>query len=253
MKKSTLAWTQYGPLEDEASVQDPLGLDYFAQALGNIILPSFTTRTSRARYYSMVAYGIKISEKYVQGKTTANYSKELLDAFKLYEKYWARAVVEYYQYNGGIAERDGKEYDFRGKRGAIRALKEKKTSLDYAFLTRQLELGALGAYRTSMESLELVKADLRLTHKGYELANSFLPSGYDKLILESMKSNWILEKCSGKSLKSLGRYARLDFDWDESANADKERELLRSYVIDNSMNNVAISLIYDEYIQNGKV
>ena len=63
MKNFNLSWTKYAPLENESSVTDPLAFDYFAQLLGNIVLPSFTTRTSRARYYSMVCYGIYISKK----------------------------------------------------------------------------------------------------------------------------------------------------------------------------------------------
>lgn len=54
---STLSWTKYSPLEDETTILDPLAFDYFAQVLGNVVLPSFTTRTSRARYYSWYVTG----------------------------------------------------------------------------------------------------------------------------------------------------------------------------------------------------
>ena len=111
MEAFNLSWTKYAPLEDETSVLDPLAFDYFAQILGNVVLPSFTTRTSRARYYSMVCYGIYISRKYLQLEGKPYYEKDILEIFKLYEKYWARAVVENYQ--GNLFERDGKERDFR--------------------------------------------------------------------------------------------------------------------------------------------
>lgn len=251
--KSTLAWTKYGPLEDAASVQDPLALDYFAQTLGNIVLPSFTTRTSRARYYSMVAYGIMISNQFVKDKGEAYYIKDVMEAFKLYERYWARAVVEHYQNNGGIAERDKKEADLRGKRGAIKAYSNKTVSLDYPFLTRQLELGALGAYRTSMESLDLLKDNLSLTHKGIELAREFLDRRYDKLILEAMNLGKIVQKRGNETLNSLGWHSALDYDWDSPYSTHgKERILLRDYIINNPKNLVTITLINEEYINNGK-
>lgn len=251
--KSTLAWTKYGPLEDTASVQDPLALDYFAQTLGNVVLPSFTTRTSRARYYSMVAYGIMISNQYVKEKGEAYYVKDVMEAFKLYEKYWARAVVEHYQNNGGIAERDKKETDLRGKRGAIKAYCSRTVSLDYPFLTRQLELGALGAYRTSMESLDLLKDNLSLTHKGFELAREYLDKRYDKLILEAMKQGKIVQKRGNETLNSLGWHSALDHDWDSPYSTHrKERTLIRDYIIENPKNLVAITLINEEYINSGK-
>jgi len=247
--KSALAWTKYGPLEDAASVQDPLALDYFAQTLGNVVLPSFTTRTSRARYYSMVAYGVMISNKFVKDKGETCFIKDVMEAFKLYEKYWARAVVEHYQNNGGIAERDKKENDLRGKRGAIKAYYSRTENLDYPFLTRQLELGALGAYRTSMESLDLLKDNLSLTHKGTELAREFLDRRYDNLILDAMKQKKIIKR----RLNSLGWHSALDHDWNNPYTTHaKERELLRKYIIDNPKNLAAVSLINEEYINCGK-
>lgn len=49
MEAFNLSWMKYAPLEDETSVLDPLAFDYFAQILGNVVLPSFATRTSRVR------------------------------------------------------------------------------------------------------------------------------------------------------------------------------------------------------------
>ena len=117
-------WTKYSPLEGEVSLQDPLAFDYFAQTLGNVILPAFTSRTSRARYYSMVCYEIYITHKYLESIKAPITEESIKKEFVLYEKYWACAIAGWYIISGGgIAERDGKEDGFRGKRAAISAAK----------------------------------------------------------------------------------------------------------------------------------
>lgn len=244
---STLSWTKYGPLEDETTILDPLAFDYFAQLLGNIVLPSFTTRTSRARYYSMVCYGIYISNRYLLDKGKIYYEKDVLEAFKLYERYWARAVVEYYA--GELYERDGKERDFRGKRSALRAYNDELESLNYHFLTRQLELGGLGAYRSSLEDLELIKEDLGLTHKGIKLAEHFIKSSiYDKLVLRAMNEERIVKKEGKGSLTSFGFHGLLDGSTNEDfykiPEHQEEINLLKEYILDNPKNNAAITYIY---------
>lgn len=251
MATSTLSWTLYGPLEDESSVLDPLGFDYFAQLLGNVVLPSFTSRTGRARYYSMVAYGIYISHEYLKSLGCIYRDRDVLDAFKLYEKYWARAIVEYYSYYDELAERDGKEQELRGKRGVIRAYNEGVKTLDFKFLTHQLELGGLGAYRSSMESLELLKGDLTLTHKGLELAKSFLDTKfYDKMIIHAMRDEKIVMKEGNQTLQSLGAHSCLDANsYDNLKNLYQvkhltENRLLQEYVLNNPANIIAVSLIY---------
>ncbi|MDY2737773.1 hypothetical protein [Intestinibacter sp.] len=254
MGKFNLSWTKYAPLEDEISIIDPLAFDYFAQLLGNVILPSFTTRTSRARYYSMVCYGIYISKKYLEQQGKPYYQKDLLDTFKIYEKYWARAIVEYY--DGKLAERDGQEYDFRGKRGALKAYHQDLKSIgnEFKFLSRQLELGGLGAYRTSMESLELVDESLNLTHKGQKLARSFVDSYYDKLVLEAIKSKKLVEKKGKGSLTSFGGHTCLDgFKLNDSNYHKEERELLGQYILDNPKNVVSIDYIMKNYKSEDKL
>lgn len=257
MEKPALSWTMYGPLEDETSVSDPLAFDYFAQQLGNVILPSFTTRTSRARYYSMVAYGLEISRRYAAKHSSTYHTKEVLDAFTLFEKLWARAVVE--NYNGKLIERDNQETGFRGKRGAINAYKSGINTLDFHFLRRQLDLGGLGAYRTSMEDLELIRNDLSLTNLGRDIAREFLPKYYDDFIIEAIESaakGKRIPLSRGKaSLKSLGYHGMLDLWSHNSFDHKEERNLLKAAVIENQKNIVAISYIVkenDKLIGNGK-
>ncbi|TWH80395.1 hypothetical protein [Sedimentibacter saalensis] len=248
MGNFNLTWTKYSPLENESSLQDPLAFDYFAQILGNVVLPSFTTRTSRARYYSMVCYGLHISKKYLSLQGRPFFDKDILEIFKLYEKYWARAVVE--SYDGKLFERDGKELDFRGKRGALKARSDRMTTLgnDFKFLTRQLELGGLGAYRTSMEDLDLIDYSLNLTHKGEKLAELFVDHHiYDKLVFKAIDEQKVIQKEGMGSLKSFGYHTRLDgFEFNENYHID-EREQIRLYILDNPKNYIAIKNIYKCY------
>jgi hypothetical protein len=246
----TLSWTKYSPLEDETTILDPLAFDYFAQLLGNVVLPSFTTRTSRARYYSMVCYGIYISNQYLKKKGKHCYEKDVLEAFKLYERFWARAVVENYQ--GKLQERDGNERDFRGKRGAVKAYYDNPESLNYHFLARQLKLGGLGAYRSSLEDLELIKEDLSLTHKGMNLAGNFVnPNIYDKLVLPTMNEERIIKKEGKGSLASFGFHGSLDGTVNEASvtyfiqSHQNEITLLKEYILDNPKNSAAITYIFE--------
>lgn len=117
----------------------------------------------------------------------------------------ARAVVENYQ--GNLFERDGKERDFRGKRGALKSYEKNINALglEYKFLSRQLELVGLGAYRTSLEALQLVDASLNLTHKGEKLAKAFVDTGiYDKLVLKAIRDQSVVIKEGKGSVKSFG-------------------------------------------------
>lgn len=253
MNNFNLSWTKYAPLENEASVLDPLAFDYFAQLLGNVVLPSFTTRTSRARYYSMVCYGIYISRKYLLLLDKPFYEKDILEIFKLYEKFWASSVVEYY--GTKLSERDGKERELRGKRGALKAHNDgiKTLGSEYKFLSRQLELGGLGAYRTSLESLELVDSSLNLTHKGEKLAKAFVGNDMnDRLVLKAIGQQRIVERAGKVSLNSFGYHTSLDgFSFNDSFHAD-ERKLLREFILDNHLNSIAVNYIFHCYdMQNG--
>ena len=248
MKNFNLSWTKYAPLENESSVTDPLAFDYFAQILGNVVLPSFTTRTSRARYYSMVCYGIYISKKYLEQQKKPYYEKDILRVFKVYEKYWARAIVAHY--DGKLIERDKQESGFRGKRGAIKAHLDGQKTLgpNFKFLSRQLELGGLGAYRTSLESLELIDLSLNLTQKGEKLAKAFITQEYyDKLILQAIEEEKVIERKGRGSLKSFGYHTHLDgFKLNEEYHK-REQQLLREYILDNPKNVISIDYILKNY------
>ncbi|MEN6325757.1 MAG: hypothetical protein ABFD18_06085 [Syntrophomonas sp.] len=246
----SLSWTKYSPLS-EASLQDPLAFDYFAQVLGNIVLPTFTTRTSRARYYSVVCYGIYISHKYLESMGMPVTENGIMQIFALFEKYWARAVVGWYlKDGGGIAERDGNENDLRGKRGAINAANNASlTTLgeDYKLLSRQLELGGFGAYRSSLENLQLVNQFLHLTHKGKKLAGAFADQHFDRLVLAALKSQSIRQKEGLATINSFGANSRLDGFLQENEFHAEERQLLREMVMDHPLVSTPAALIKRYY------
>lgn len=248
MVESTLSWTKYAPLEDETSILDPLAFDYFAQVLGNVVLPSFTTRTSRARYYSMVCYGLDISKKYLELNGKPPFERDILEVFRLYEKFWARAIIEFY--GGKLSERDGKENGFRGKRGAITAYNNNIMVLgnEYKLLARQLELGGLGAYRTSMESLELIDAYLNLTHKGLKLVKAFVDnSTNNKIVLKALDSQKVILKEGKASIASFGYHTCLDGFTFKNYPHEEERNSLREYILNDPKNYTSVSYIYYNY------
>ena len=231
-------WMKYSPLESSLSATDPLALDYMAQQLGYLHLPNFTGRTSRARYYSVICYGLYICEEVIRRENLLFHDNTVLKLFELYEKYWAYAVIRFY--NGGLRERDSKEAGLRGKRGAIKAYSSGIRTLgdEYRLISRQLELGGLGAYRSSLERFSLIKpSSLSLTMRGRELAENFLPvetrmrKQYDELLVESLISGKIVEKSGRASIDRFGEYGSLDLylreEWDS-----EERSVLRRYILE---------------------
>jgi hypothetical protein len=247
----SFSWTKYSPLESYASLQDPLAFDYFAQTLGNVVLPAFTTRTSRARYYSMVCYGLYISRVHLDSIGMLVSEDAIMETFAMYEKYWARAVAGWYIKDGrGIAERDGKENDLRGKRGAISAARNGElTTLGegYRLLSRQLELGGFGAYRSSLEYLELIDQFLYLTHRGKKLADAFADPHFEGLVLASLKSHSIRQKEGLATLNSFGENSRLDGFLRDDEFHEEERQLLRELVMNHSSVYTPASLIKRYY------
>ena len=165
-----LFWS--APLEEskEFTPEDPLALDYLAQQVGNWLLPGFTTRTSRANYYMVVLYGLGIAERALTERRQVPTDEALLEAFERFERFWAMAVLHSF---GGSPPGDE---TMRGIRGAKRAYPGDVDAfpLDYDLISRQTELGGLGAYLTSLRHFRLVEeGGLRLTGPGRELAGHF--------------------------------------------------------------------------------
>lgn len=164
---TSLSWS--GPRLDggDFTPEDPLAIDHLHQQLGNLLWPGFTTRTGRAFYYVVVCYGLRTVDELLHkhGIPATEDNRRLW--FERWERLWALAICE--SFDGAIPNSDA----MRGKNGVVRAWRTSggRRPLDYPLISRQLELGALGAYRSSLVEHGLLSPDvLRPTPIGAELA-----------------------------------------------------------------------------------
>ena len=111
-----------------------------------------------------------------------------------------------------------------------------------------MELGGLGAYRTSLEALQLVDASLNLTHKGEKLAKAFVDTAiYDKLVLKAIREQRIVIKEGKGSVKSFGYHTSLDGFTFTDEYHEEESNLLKEYILNDTKSIIAVSYIYDNY------
>jgi hypothetical protein len=133
--------------------------------------------------------------------------------FEQWEKLWALAICS--SFDGVIPSSDA----MRGKNGVVRAWRSRgsRLPLDYKLISRQLELGAMGAYRSSLVEHGLLSPDvLRPTPIGAELAERMwsddpADSAFDEFVRECLKPGTTdaIESYGRTTLKSLGRRCRL--------------------------------------------
>lgn len=147
-------WT--APVTDtgEMTTEDPLGLDYVAQQVGLLMLPTLTTRSTRAQAYAMVLYGLSLAEKAVERFGYPNNDETKRQLFERWERFWALATLEY---RAGLLPR-GDWDNMRGVRGAKAAWRtgDGPLPLDFPLISRQQELGHLGAYLAPLRRSGLV-------------------------------------------------------------------------------------------------
>lgn len=188
-----LFWTT-APVENpEVTPEDPLAFDYLAQQVGNWLFPGFTTRTNRAQYYAMTLYGLDIAERAIDVHKLSQNEQTLQRLFERFERTWCMAVAR--RFDGDIP--DGER--MRGVRGVTRNFRianPERLPIDFELIRRQLELGALGAYLTSLRHYRLVEqGSLHPTLLGREVARSFWTSPtenkfaklYDDYVLEVLR------------------------------------------------------------------
>jgi hypothetical protein len=160
----------------EFVAEDPLALDYIAQQVGLWLLPGLTTRTSRAGYYPMVLYGLTLAEVAVERFGFPKRDAVIQQLFERWERFWAIAVCRLYR-RIPPEDRDA----MRGVNGAKRAASSspgERVPVDYKLIERQTELGALGAYLSSLRFYELVQeGTLVPTKLGRDLADMFWGDG----------------------------------------------------------------------------
>ena len=188
-----LFWSEPLELESDFKKEDPLALDYLGQQVGLWLFRGFTTRTDRAQYYAVVLYGLHLADKAVRKYGYPGDDGTRTRLFERWERFWALATLES---RGGDLER-GDEDAMRGVRGATRAWRGGNTPLplDFPLISRQSELGGLGAYLSSLREYGLVfPGSLRITPAAREMLDSFWS--------ESRERNWshLYEEYARKAL-----------------------------------------------------
>ena len=213
-----LFWSKPFALESDFKKEDPLALDYLGQQVGLWLFRGFTTRTNRAQYYAVVLYGLHLADKAVRKYGYPGDDKTRIRLFERWERFWALATLEF---RGGALER-GDEDAMRGVRGATRAWRGGNTPLplDFPLISRQSELGGLGAYLSSLREYGLVfPGSLRVTPAAGEMIDSFWSEPrernwnhlYEKYALNALdfESPTIARSSGRLTLAGLGKRSRL--------------------------------------------
>lgn len=213
-----LFWSAPLASDSDFTAEDPLALDYLGQQVGLWLFRGFTTRTSRAQNYAVVLYGLHLADRAVHEFGYPGDDETRTRLFERWERFWALATLEFR--SGQLAR--GDEDAMRGVRGAKRAWfpGSKPLPLDFPLISRQSELGGLGAYLTSLREYGLVfPGSLRVTPAAREILACFwsepgkrdwshLYEGYAlrALDLEARRT----DRASGRlTLAGLGRRSRL--------------------------------------------
>jgi hypothetical protein len=167
-----LYWTAPASEGSELTTEDPLALDYVAQQLGLVLLPTLTTRSSRAQAFAMVLYGLALVERAIVHYGYPATDEMRRELFERWERFWALASFES---RGGQIPR-GDWDTMRGVRGARAAWKPggDKLPLDFPLISRQQELGNLGAFLAPLRRAGLVlEGTLRPGPAALEIIESF--------------------------------------------------------------------------------
>ncbi|MCB9585275.1 MAG: hypothetical protein H6718_07750 [Polyangiaceae bacterium] len=211
-------WT--APVSDssEMTTEDPLGLDYVAQQVGLLLLPGLTTRSTRAQAYAMVLYGLDLVHRATEEFDYPPTDEARRELFERWERFWALATLEYRQ--GPLPRGDWDA--MRGVRGATKAWRETgdKLPLDFQLISRQLELGHLGAYLVPLRRSGLVvDGGIRPTPAAMEIIANFWDEAgankhtgryeeFAKLVLEQDRTKFP-RKHVNLTLSKVGERSRL--------------------------------------------
>lgn len=233
----SLFWTASVSDGGEMSTDDPLGLEYIAQQVGLMLLPTFTTRSSRAQAYAMVLYGLRLAERAVGHFDLPNTDEMRRSLFERWERFWALATLESV---GGKLPR-GDWNTMRGVRGAKAAWFEGNAPLplDFSLISRQQELGNLGAYLAPLRRAGLVHAGgLAPSLHAAEVVDGFWgePSSrtgtYEDLALYVLDPK--VSKVERADLKKAGKRSRLTAIWERPEQAARLYSLLFSNAKDDT-------------------
>lgn len=175
----SLCWVAPVAADSELATEDPLALDYISQQVGLKLLPALTTRSSRAQAFAMVLYGLALAERAVgeYGEPSTDESRRLL--FERWERFWALATIELR--NGELSRGDGDA--MRGVRGAKTAWRPGSGALplDFPLISRQQELGNLGAYLSPLRRSGLIiDGTLRPSSAALDIIDGFWDESENK-------------------------------------------------------------------------
>jgi len=227
-----LFWSAPLAPDSDFTAEDPLALDYLGQQVGRWLFRGFTTRTSRAQNYAVVLYGLNLADKAVHEFGYPGDDKTRTRLFERWERFWALATLEF---RSGQLSR-GDEDAMRGVRGATRAWfpGTKPLPLDFPLISRQNELGGLGAYLTSLRDYGLVfPGSLRVTPAAREIIASFWSEAgerdwshlYEEYALSALDfDKSYISRSSGRlTLAGLGKRSRLSCLVQHSRTQQQER------------------------------
>lgn len=214
----TLFWSAPLSADSDFTAEDPLALDYLGQQVGNWLFRGFTTRTSRAQYYAVVLYGLHLVDLAITAHGHNHRDDRTRNQlFERWERFWALATLE--SRNGDLQR--GDQDAMRGVRGATREWTggSKPLRLDFPLISRQLELGGLGAYLTSLRDYGLVfPGTMRVTPAAKGILDAFWSEPgqrkakrYQEFALHALDLNEtrLPRKYSGLSLRKVGELTRL--------------------------------------------
>ncbi len=247
-----LFWSAPLELDSDFTAEDPLALDYLGQQVGNWLFRGFTTRTSRAQYYAVVLYGLHLADVAIQAYGYPADDKTRTQLFERWERFWSLATLES---RGGVLER-GDQDAMRGVRGATREWSsgEKPLRLDFPLISRQLELGGLGAYLTSLREYGLVfPATMRVTPAAQAILLSFWSEPKQRaarryeeyaLVALDLEKAKLPRKFSGLSLRKIGESSRLSSIIGRPEQQERLWEILFAGSKDGSTLPLAMQLIH---------
>jgi hypothetical protein len=211
-----LFWSAPLAEDSDFTLEDPLALDYLAQQVGLWLFRDLTTRTNRAQYYPVVLYGLRLADRAIRELNRHSDDDTRTELFERWERFWALATVEYRE-----GEIDRGDVDaMRGIRGAKREWLRRKGTWDpdFELISRQSELGGLGAYLSSLRKYGLVHdGTLKVAKPAEEILDAFwgeteirdTQGRYEEWALYALSSKAI-ERSHGKiELSAIGRRTRL--------------------------------------------
>lgn len=204
--------------DSELATEDPLALDYIAQQVGLLLLPGLTTRSSRAQGFAMVVYGLHLVERALTTYDLADTDDDRRRLFERWERFWALATLELREGQLARSDRDS----MRGVRGAVRAWfgGAQPLPLDFPMISRQQELGNLGAYLVPLRRCGLIiDGTIRPSPAALDIIDAFWDepaagshaSRFEDYALAALnpRTKTLERKLKGLTLATVGERSRL--------------------------------------------